>query len=220
MRRPWSETDLRTLREQFADTRTDDLAQLLGRPYSAVAQKAAALGLRKSAAYLAGPLAHRFDGKKGAGSRFEKGLIPWNKGKEYKAGGRSVETQFKRGACYGRAAQIVAPMGAYRINQDGILEQKFGDTPGLQTMRWRPVHRMVWEAANGPTPAGHVIVFKPGRRTTEAASIVLDALELVSRADLMHRNSVHTKYPPELARVVQLRGAIQRQINKRASNES
>lgn len=220
MRRAWSDADLRTLREQFADSRTDDLAMTLGRTYRSVAQVATKLGLKKSAAYLAGPLAHRFDGKKGSGSRFEKGLIPWNKGKEYKAGGRSVETQFKPGACHGRAAQIVAPLGAYRINPDGILEQKFGDTPGLQTMRWRAVHRIVWEAANGPTPAGHVVVFKPGRRTTEAANIALDALELVSRADLMHRNSVHTKYPPELARVVQLRGAIQRQINKRASNES
>ncbi len=220
MRRAWSEADLRTLREQFSEVRTDDLAKVLGRPHSAVAQKAAALGLRKSAAYLAGPLAHRFDGKKGSGSRFANGLIPWNKGKEYKAGGRSVETQFKAGSCNGRAAQLVVPVGSYRVNADGILEQKTSDTPGLQTLRWKPVHRLVWERAHGPVPHGFVVVFVAGRKTIDPELITLDALELITRQELMRRNSVHTNYPPELARVVQLRGAIQRQINKRANHES
>ena len=37
-----------------------------------------------------------------------------------------------------------------------------------------------------------------------------------TRAEHMHRNSVHAHYPPEIARLVQLRGALVRQINRKA----
>ena len=38
--------------------------------------------------------------------------------------------------------------------------------------------------------------------------------ELVTRAELMRRNSMH-RHGPELARITQLRGCITRQINRR-----
>lgn len=219
-RRSWSEADLRTLREQFADTRTDDLAQVLGRPYSSIAQKAAKLGLRKSAAYLASPAAHRLDGLKGMGSRFTPGQEAWNKGLKGVVGVQEAcrATQFKAGSCNGRAAQLVVPVGSYRVNADGILDQKISDTPGLQTLRWKPVHRLVWERANGPVPHGFVVVFLSGRKTTDPELITIDALELITRQELMRRNTVH-RYGREIAHVAQLRGAITRQINKRAKNE-
>lgn len=215
MRKPWSKVEVQLLREHFADSRTDDIARVLGRPYSAVAQKAASIGLRKSDDYLASPLARRLDGLKGTGTRFQKGQQAWNKGKEYRPGGRCSETQFKPGQYNGRAAQLVVPVGSYRVNADGYLDQKVSDTPGLQSLRWKAVHRMVWEAANGPVPPGHAVVFRTGRRTTDRTGITLDALELVTRQELMRRNSYHTNYPPEVARLVQLTGAISRQINKR-----
>ena len=77
------------------------------------------------------------------------------------------------------------------------------------------MHRLVWMAANGPLPAGHIVVFKPGRRTTELEAITLDAVELISRAENMRRNSVH-QLPPELARLVQLRGVLIKTINRKA----
>jgi hypothetical protein len=77
------------------------------------------------------------------------------------------------------------------------------------------VHLLVWEAANGPVPPGHAITFLPGRRTTDASLITLDALQLVSRAELMRRNSHHTNYPKEVSQLIQLKGALNRKINRR-----
>ena len=55
----------------------------------------------------------------------------------------------------------------------------------------------------------------PGRKTTDPALITLDALELVTRAELMARNTVQN-LPKPLAQLVQLRGALKRQITRRA----
>lgn len=206
------------LRLNFADSRTDDLAQALGRPYTAVAQKASKLGLRKSEAYIASPLAHRLDGLKGMKTRFKPGAAPWNKGTHYQPGGRCAETQFKPGTKSGRAAQLVVPVGSYRVNADGYLDQKISDQPGPQNLRWKSVHRLVWERTHGPVPHGHAVCFKPGRRSTDAAEITVDALELVTRRDLMLRNTYH-RYGKDVAKLVQLRGALTRQINKRARQE-
>lgn len=218
-RAPWSDVELRLLRDHFADSRTDDLARALGRPYGAVAQKAANVGLRKSEAYLASPAAHRLDGVKGMGTRFEKGLVPWNKGKEWRAGGRSIETQFKPGRAAHESRNYV-PIGSLRLSKDGYLQRKVTDDPRLvPARRWVGVHRLVWEAAHGPVPPGHVVVFKEGKRSADPSAITLDVLELVTRQQLMRRNSYHTNYPPEVARLIQLRGAINRQINQRAKHE-
>jgi len=69
----------------------------------------------------------------------------------------------------------------------------------------------MWEAQNGPVPRGHIVVFKDGNRE----NLVLDNFELVTRQELMRRNSYHTRYPREIGLVIQLKGALQRQINKR-----
>ena len=73
---------------------------------------------------------------------------------------------------------------------------------------------MVWEEANGPTPRGYVVVFRPGMRTNVLEEITLDRVELVSRREHMARHTVH-RFPEPLRQVIQLKGAVQRQINKR-----
>lgn len=80
-------------------------------------------------------------------------------------------------------------------------------------MRWKPVHRLVWERANGPIPAGHAVVFRPGRKTADPELITLDAIELVTRAELMKRNTIH-RYGPEIASIQKLRGSIRRRIKQ------
>jgi len=46
IRKPWTVADIALLRYGYADSRTDDLARVLGRSYSTVSEKAAKLGLR------------------------------------------------------------------------------------------------------------------------------------------------------------------------------
>jgi hypothetical protein len=218
-RKTWSEAELELLRRNFADSRTDDLAQALGRPYSAVAQKAATLGLRKSEAYLAGPLARRLDGVKGMQTRFKPGAQAWNKGKHYQPGGRCSESQFKKGRPAHEARNYV-PIGSLRVSKDGYAERKVTDDPALvPTRRWVAVHRLVWIEAHGHVPDGHAVCFKPGRFTADPEAITADALELVTRRELMLRNTYH-RYGKDVAKLVQLRGALTRQINKRAKEEA
>lgn len=73
-----------------------------------------------------------------------------------------------------------------------------------------PLQRYIWEQSNGPIPAGHNIIFKD-RNTLNCN---LDNLEMVSNADLLNRNSAH-RFGPEIFKIIQLRGALNRQINKR-----
>lgn len=207
------------LRHNYPHFPAAKLAEQLGRQVGSVYQKAAALGLRKSDTFYASDASGRVQrGKQDArmqATQFKPGLQPWNKGTHYVAGGRSTETQFKPGRPAHLACNYL-PIGSLRINQDGYLERKVTDDPALvPARRWTAVHRLVWEAAHGPVPPGHVLCFLPGRKTTDAKLITPDALRLSSRRDLMARNSYH-QYGPEIAGAVQLRGAITRQINQQA----
>jgi hypothetical protein len=210
--RPWTPAELAVVRRDYANTRTQEIATALARSYAAVVRMANALGLYKSAQFLQSPVSGRLDGTQGACARFAKGMQPWNKGLHYDPGG-DKRTRYQPGNISGRAAQLLLPVGSERVNTDGVLVRKVSDTLLPVHHRWRAVHRLVWEAAHGAVPAGHVVAFRPGRRTTDVALIALDALELLTRVQMMQRNTLH-RYGPEVARAVQMGGALTRQINK------
>jgi hypothetical protein len=79
--------------------------------------------------------------------------------------------------------------------------------------RWVGVHRLVWEQINGPIPDGYVVCFRAGCFSTDVEKITIDALELVHRGELARRNHPRSR-SPELAKLVQLKGAITRQVNR------
>ena len=211
----WGEVERLLLLANYADSRTDDLAKVLGRPVGHIYQMADRLGLRKSAAYLESDNACRIQRGKQHESmkatQFKPGSVSWNKGKHYVAGGRSAETRFKAGA----QPQTWRAIGTYAVDGDGLLKLKVSDLRDPPRRDWIYVHRQVWERANGPIPPGGIVRFKEGRKTADKALIVPDALELVTRAENLRRNSVHN-LPKELALLVQLRGALNRQINRKA----
>lgn len=204
------------LRRHYADALTAELAAALDRSVARVHAKANAMGLRKSKE-LVSDMARIRTQAPGHGSkatRFAKGLVPHNKGVKRPEGwapGRMAQSQFKPG----NKPHTWVPVGTFRI-VEGVLERKFSDDPGPPGARWRAYARLVWEAVNGPTPAGHAVVFKPGRQTTDPGLVTLDAVELVTRQELMRRNTVHRQYPAELLPLVRLRAAITRQINRKA----
>lgn len=210
-RQHWTDDQVKALVRLYPDTPAAEIAAQLGVTVQRVYSKAESLGLKKSAAYLASPAACRLrrGDNVGAATRFQKGLTPWNKGTHYTAGGRSAETRFQKGHRGGKAAKLYQPIGTERISKDGYLERKVNDDMPLQK-RWRAVHLLVWEAANGPLPAGHAVCFLDG----DKRNISLDNLELVTRAELMRRNTVH-KLPKDVALAVQMLGALRRQINNR-----
>lgn len=209
IRRPWTADEDETIRINYPDFPTFLVAHVLNRSESSTYQRAYQLGLKKSAKYLAGPWACRLRraDNPGAAHRFKKGQDAWNKGVKgvvgVQAGCRA--TQFKKG----KMPHNHKPVGHERINCDGYLERKIAEPK-----TFRAVHVLAWESVNGPVPKGHAVVFKPGRRSTAAAEITPEAVELVTRAELMARNTLH-RYPKEIALMIQLRGALNRKINRR-----
>lgn len=216
MRIPYGPEEDVIIRALFPVNNTAAVARLIDRTASSVAQRAVILGLKKSPEYLA-ERAGRKNGHEPASvaHRFKPGQVPPNKGLRRPgwAPGRMAQTQFKKGERRGVAVALWQPIGTERISKDGYLERKVNDDLPLQS-RWRGVHRIVWESANGPVPPGHAVAFLPGRRTTDASRITLDALELVSRGELMRRNTRHN-YSPELNELLSLKAALTRKINNR-----
>ena len=197
--RPWSEADLQALRALYSDINNVELGALFERTERAINVQAVKLGLRKSRQFM-----------EQHSTRFKPGLVPWNKGAKYQPGGRCAETQFRPG----QRPHTWLPIGSYRLDKTGTLQRKISDDPGGPHKRWRSVHELVWIEHHGPVPDGHLVVFKPGQKTTDPEQITVDRLDCITRAELMRRNSSWTALPPELARLVQLRGVLTRQINR------
>jgi hypothetical protein len=140
-------------------------------------------------------------------TRFKPGHATWNKGmKGLDIGGKA--TRFKKGQMPHNTAEV----GDYRITKDNTLQRKISSASGNNSVRWRGVHELVWIAAHGPMPAGHICVFKRGMKTVVLEEITADKVECISFAENMRRNSVHN-LPKPIAQLVQLRGALVRKIN-------
>lgn len=209
--RPWTARELSALRRRYPHEPTAQLARDIGRSVSATYNMVDRLGLCKTDEYLASPAACRLRRGDSVGReyRFRKGNVPFNKGKHHKPKG-SEKGWFKPGTLNGAARLKESPVGSERV-QDGVLLRKVS-AGRSRWVRWQPVHRMVWESVHGPVPAGHIVVFKPGRHTTISTEITIDILECITRVENMRRNSRHTRYGPELNRLMQLRGALKRKI--------
>jgi hypothetical protein len=185
-RRYWTAAEIRRLRRLYPNTVAPALAKKLRRTRPAVDGMAHKLGLRKSPEFLA---AHQFP----------KGMTPWNLGVTGYMGAN--RTSFRKG----HMPQTWRPVGSERVTRDGTLERKVGNPK-----RWKPVKDLIWIAANGPIQRGRFVVHK----NRDRSDFALSNLELVNRAENMLRNTYH-RYPKEIARLIQLRGALNRQINRR-----
>lgn len=216
-RHQWTAQEIAMLQAQYPHQRTADLAATLGIDIKLVYSKATRIGLRKSEAFLATDKSGRIfkGGRLGQATQFKAGQNTWNAGMHFQAGGRSVQTQFKRGS----KPHTTLPIGSYRVvaNKRGPgyeqLERKTSDATGANHKRWTPVARLVWEAAHGPVPKGSIVVFKPGQRTVVLEQITLARLECITRAEHAARNHPRS-HSPELGRLLQLKGAITRQVNR------
>lgn len=217
-RRRWTAEEDARLRALYPETPMPELLRAFAdRTQGAVYGRVYALGLHRSASFHASPASGRIrpGERRGSSGEFRPGHVPANKGLRRPGWGpgRMKETQFRKGERHGMAAQRYCPVGTERLNEDGYRERKVSDGQPFHR-RWRFVHLLVWEAAHGPVPKGHAIVFVNGDKT----DIRLENLACLSRADLMRRNTVHN-YSAPIPQLVQLRGALQRKINRRTRRE-
>lgn len=208
----WTDEQIELLVKHYPAMPMPELKVLLNASEHRIYNKAFSLKLKRSDEFMESNHACRLrrGDNVGAEHRFKKGLIPWNKGlKGINLGGK--ETQFKKGGM----PKNTLPIGSLRITREGILERKISNESGSSNKRWRSVHELVWTEINGEIPKGHICVFKAGFKTTDPELITIDKIECISRAENMKRNSYH-RYGKEIASLIQLRGAINRQINKRS----
>jgi hypothetical protein len=187
--RPWTADEDAMLRHLYPTTSAGVIGRQLGRTRPAVKNRVHALGLAKSE----NP------------GRFRKGQVSWNKGTHFVSGGRSIATRFKKG----QKPHTWQPIGHTRIRSDGYMERKTADT-GCTRRDYQLIHHLVWRMHDRSIPRGEVLVFIDGCRTNAD----INNLELVTRIELMRRNTIHN-YPKEIAQLVQLRSAVSRQINRR-----
>ncbi|MFZ6686618.1 HNH endonuclease signature motif containing protein [Undibacterium sp. SXout11W] len=203
----WTEEQINILKARYPNERAADIASSLGMKLHVIYAKANSLRLKKSEAFYASDVSGHGNLTKGAGTRFTKGQQSWNKGKKGLQFEGSKATQFKTNS----VPVNVLPVGFIRTNTDGYLEIK--TAPGMR--KWVPLHRWNWKKEHGDFPAKNMaLVFKDGNRL----NCDISNLELISRTELMSRNTVHN-LPKELAELVQLRGALNRKINRRIKNE-
>jgi len=207
----WTEQQVEAIRRRYPHERTDAIARDLGLPVARVYSKAAWMGLAKTPEYMDSPEACRLrrDNPQGVLHRFPKGHVPANKGVKGISYPGMEATQFKKGA----KPHTWKPIGTERYSKEGYLQRKVTDT-GYPPRDWVGVHILLWREHHGEIPSAHIIKFKDGNKQ----NIAIENLECISQADNMRRNSFHN-YPKEVAQLIQLRGAVQRQINKRSKQD-
>lgn len=192
------------------DTGNAELARKLKRSYHSIVGMAQTLGSKKSSSYLSSLPKASGMVKAGVAFRFPKGHVPANKGSRRPgwSTGRMKETQFKKGGFPpNRDPDFYVP-GALRVNADGYIDMRTSFAKGARG--WTPLHRILWIDAHGPVPKGFALRFKDG----DSLNVELDNLELLSRADLMRRNSIHN-FPPVLRSTINVLGQLKRRIREK-----
>ena len=206
--KPWTDKEIIILRQSYPHVSAASMVDMLpGRTARTIQNKAYSLGVRKTPETIARMSREAMRNPEHGGRKtlFHANQTPWNKGISFTSGGRSAETRFKPG----QKPHTHRPIGHERVTKEGYLQRKMTDT-GVTNRDYVNVHHLLWRSAGNDIPPGHILIFRDGDKT----NIAMENLELISRQENMRRNSVHA-LPKELAELVQLRGALIRQINKR-----
>lgn len=200
----------------YPDTVTQEIADLVAMPLDRVLAYANHKGWKKTPEFVRETARSRSARPDHPMRQFQfpKGHVPANKGVKGISYPGMQATQFKKGERSGAANNNWKPVGSYSVNGDGYLVKKVQEGGYVHDV-WRPVHRMVWEAAHGPVPAGHVVRFKDGMKTTDPEKITVDVLVCITLAENGRRNVWHRDMPPELRKLVGTRIALSRMVNKR-----
>jgi len=209
--KPWSLEEDRYMRDHYPHDDTNEICRVLKRSKLSVYMRAKGLGLKKTeeakrkyGCYLTG--------KEGVGYQFQKGNIPYNKGKKmpdhvYE---KAKATMFKKGQIpFNHKPVGTITERASHSNRWNFLYIKIGEPN-----KWKELHRYLWEKKKGPIPEDKILVFKDG----DNHNCSLENLELITREENMRRNSIHNRYPEDLKRAILLLGALKRKINENESH--
>jgi len=205
--RTWTPAQDDMFIEFYPNCTMSELKIMLGKTESAIYGRSETLNVKKSQEYLDGPKAQRLrrGDNIGAEFRFKKGNVPFNKGVKGIVHEGCKKTMFQPGS---KPANY-KPVGTIRFirdKTDGYFEMKMAD--GMR--QWKLLHRVIWERLNGVIPANQIVIFLDGN----PKNLNIKNMALMTKAENMKRNTVHN-YPKDIVHLVQLKAALNRQINKR-----
>ena len=112
--------------------------------------------------------------------QFVKGMTPWNKGKDFNPGGRSVQTRFKKGLKPPKNQEI----GTIAKHKDGYSFIK------LAEHKWQLYQRYVWEKSrHEKLKKNQTVIFLDGDRSNfdpaNLAAISRKELAVINHENLM-----------------------------------
>ncbi len=210
-RKFWTAAEIEVLRQMWPTHTCPEIHQVLpNRSCGSIYEMCYRLGLQKDPEWNRLRREREIENLRKAGikHRFKKGQVAHNKGEKGKTGTHpnTKKNWFKKGH-----GSQPAPIGTERVNPEGYRERKIADNRYVSArFNWKFVHRLLWEEHNGPIPRGHSVTFRNGDKT----DIRIENLELVTRAELMNRNSVQN-YPENVRAAVHAASRLSRVINSR-----
>jgi len=111
---------------------------------------------------------------------FKKKHTPHNKGVKKLTSEKSIPTQFKKGL----KPHTTKPVGTISLRRESSNTKSYDYYIKYMEHKWKPLRQYVWEQVKGSIPAGHIVVYKGGKRHDYA----IDNLECITRAELAKRN--------------------------------
>jgi hypothetical protein len=194
----WTKEQEQYLIENYPTKSIKVLMQELGKSRSSVYSHAFELGLKKDEQYLIELRKSEAERLIKIGEKTRWGKRPgWNKGT--KGVMKPNKTSFQKGLI----PHNVKEVGSWRRDKDNnkVFKTESGE--------WKTEKLILWESVNGPVPEGlllHIIDGNPD-------NIVIENLRLATKEEIMHQNSIFTKYPRDLIKAIKLLSKLKRKIN-------
>lgn len=215
----WTPEEIEKLKALYPNHATQDLVPIFNRSLHGINGAAFKLGIKKSEAHQEALREWRrqryLNDPAFKATQLRKGHTPWNKGQPNEKA-KYLPHAFKPGMLQGWANENVLPVGTYRV-YTGDLYRKI-NTTGTKNQQWKKVSRLVWEAANGPVPPGHIVLFKPGKHTTKLEDIRLENIECITRREQLERNSF-LNYPAEFRGLISVLAHLRNKIKRKEDHE-
>lgn len=199
----------------FPYSKSQDIADAIGSKVSTVRHFAYKNGIKKSFEFNKSLMSGRLlpGAKTGEIFRFEKGHIPANKGKkitEYlkpEVVEKIKKTSFK----IGHIPKNTKFDGAISTRKDRCGKYYKFIRVGLS--KWVHLHIHLYRQEFGDIPDGYVVAFKDGN----SMNCVIENLELITRKQLIIRNSIH-QYPEEIKQTIRTLSKLKKLINGKEQN--
>ena len=200
----WTADEEAYMRQHYADTASQAIAKHLKRSLAKVYAKASTMGLNKSPAFLASEASGRMKAPLHGGKAhwFKKGHTTHNKGvKGYYAPG-SEKGWFSKDHRPANYKEV----GSLRINSDGYVDIKLADGKN----QWFLLARYNWFLKTGYWTNSNEVFWY---RDLDKENCEVGNLELITRREHLRRTTIH-RLPPEMVQTIQLRGRLNRVINR------